>query len=261
MSSSSKFVKHYPKIPGYRLIKPRRCQVFGVGSPKTGTHSLTGIFENNFRALHEAEVKQQIELLLRHRKGLCHPGEIRRWFVDRSHRLWLDCDVSHLHGHFVADIAEAIPEAKFILTLREPRSWLDSAFNQTLGRPVGGLWAALRTAVYGEQPDRYPEQEKALQALGLYSISQYLDRWAERIERVTAAIPQEQLLILKTRELENSEDRIADFCGVDRQLLSTKEAHRFPAAKKAGVLDGIDKDYLEGLIHQRCGVLLQRYFT
>ncbi len=261
MSSSSKFVKHYPKIPGYRLIKPRRCQVFGVGSPKTGTHSLAGIFEKNFRALHEAEVKQQIELLLRHLKGLCHPGETRQWFIDRSHRLWLDCDVSHLHGHFVAEIAEAIPEAKFILTLREPRSWLDSAFNQTLGRPVGGLWAALRTAVYGDQPDDYPEQEKALQALGLYSLSQYLDRWAERIERVTAAIPQERLLILKTRELENSADRIADFCGVDRHLLSAKEAHRFPAAKKTGVLDSIDKEYLEGLIHQRCGALLQRYFT
>lgn len=261
MSSSSKFVKHYPKIPGYRLMKPRRCQVFGVGSPKTGTHSLTSIFERNFRALHEAEVKPQIELLLRHRKGLCRPGEIRQWFIDRSHRLWLDCDVSHLHGHFAADIADAIPEAKFILTLREPRSWLDSAFNQTLGRPVSGHWADLRTAVYGEKPDHYPEPEKALQALGLYPISQYLDRWAERIERVSATIPQERLLILKTRELENSAERIADFCGVDRHQLSTKEAHRFPAAKKAGVLDGIDNEYLENLVSGRCGALLKKYFT
>ena len=261
MSSSSKFVKHYPKIPGYRLMKPRRCQVFGVGSPKTGTHSLTSIFERNFRALHEADVKQQIELLLRNRKGLCRPGEIRQWFVDRSHRLWLDCDVSHLHGHFATDIAEAIPEAKFILTLREPRSWLDSAFNQTLGRPVSGHWADLRTAVYGGKPEHYPEPEKALQALGLYSISQYLDRWAERIERVSATIPQERLLILKTRELENSAERIADFCGVDRHQLSTKEAHRFPAAKKAGVLDGIDNEYLENLVSGRCGALLKKYFT
>lgn len=261
MSSSRKIIKYYPKIPGYRLIRPRRCQVFGVGSPKTGTHSLTSIFERNFRVLHEAEAKREIELVLRHRQGLCRPGEIRQWFTDRSHRLWLDCDVSHLHGHFAADIAKAIPEAKFILTLREPRSWLDSAFNQTLGRPANDHWTSLRTSIYGAIPDRYPEQEKAMPALGLYPITHYLDRWAERIERVTAAIPQERLLILKTRELENSADRIADFCGVARELLSTREAHRFPAAKKAGVLDRIDKDYVDHLIHERCGALLQQYFT
>lgn len=261
MSSPSKFIKHYPKIPGYRLIHPRRCQVFGIGSPKTGTHSLTSLFERNFRALHEAEVKLEIELFLRRHEGLCRPGEIRQWFIDRSHRLWLDCDVSHLHGFFAADIAEAIPEAKFILTLREPRSWLDSTFNQTLGRPVGGYWAKLRSAVYGEKSDHYPEQERSLQGLGLYTISQYLDLWAERIEHVASAIGQERLLILKTHELEQSADRVADFCGVDRQQLSAKEAHRFPAAKKTGALDGIDKDYVEDLIYQRCGTLLQRYFT
>ena len=100
-----------------------------------------------------------------------------------------------------------------------------------------------------------------MQANGLYPISQYLDRWAERIERVTVAISQERLLILKTRELENSAERIADFCGVDRHLLSAKEAHRFPAATKVGVLNAVDKNYLDDLIQQRCGAILEKYFA
>lgn len=260
MSLSSKFVKHYPKIPGYRLIHPRRCQVFGVGSPKTGTHSLVSVFERHFRAMHEAEVKPEIELIIRHLNGRCRPGEIRQWFIERSHRLWLECDVSHVHGFFAAQIADAIPEAKFILTLREPRSWLDSAFNQTLGRPVNHHWAQLRTAVYGELPKRYPEQEKPLQALGLYPVAHYLDRWAKRIELVTAAVPPNRLLILQTRELKTSAERIADFCGVARQLLSADEAHRFPAAKKVGVLEGLDKNYVDELIQQRCSAILGKYF-
>ena len=103
MSLSRKLSQQYPKIPGYRLLRPRRCQIFGLGSPKTGTHSLVSVFAKNFRAAHEAEVKDEIDLCLRHRQGLCHPGDIEDWFIKRSHRLWLDCDVSHLHGHFAAE--------------------------------------------------------------------------------------------------------------------------------------------------------------
>jgi len=261
MSLPTKFVKHYPKIPGYRLINPRRCQVFGVGSPKTGTHSLVSIFEPHFRTLHEAEVKQEIDLYLRHQRGQCRPGEIGQWFVDRSRRLWLDCDVSHLHGHFAGEIADAIPAAKFILTLRHPRSWLDSAFNQTLGRPVNARWEAMRTAVYGPLPEVYPEQEKSLQALGLYPIALYLDRWAQRVENVTATVPQERLLVLKTTELKHSAERIADFCGIERRLLSANEAHRYTAAKKTGSLDTIDNDYLDSLIAQRCSAILEKHFA
>lgn len=260
MSIFQKLSRHYPKIPGYRRLRPKQCQVFGVGSPKTGTHSLAGLFEKHFRTLHEAEASAEIHLFSRLHQGLCRPGEIQQWFADRSHRLWLECDVSHLHGHFAAEIAEALPEAKFILTMRDPFTWLDSSFNQSLGRPANETWARMRKLVYGELPDQYPEQEIILQKNGLYPVTALLNRWAERIERVTAAIPAERLLIIQTTELKHSAGRIADFCGINPRLLLMKRAHQFPARRKIGLLDKIDKQYLDTLVEARCGNILKHYF-
>lgn len=261
MSAFQKLSKHYPKIPGYRRFNPRRCQVFAVGSAKTGTHSLAAMFDANFRTRHEAEVNRQIALYARKDEGRCDDGEIEQWFIERSRRLWLECDVSHLHGYFASHIARALPDAKFILTLREPYSWLDSAFNQTLGRPLNHHWSAMRQQVYGRLPEIYPEQESVLQQHGLYPIAALLNRWAERIEQITQSIPAERLLIVKTRELKQSTDRIADFCGIPCRLLSAEQGHQFRAAKKIGLLDGIDRDYIDGLIQQRCGVILAKYFS
>jgi len=260
MSIFRKLSKHYPKIPGYRRLRPKHCQVYGIGSPKTGTHSLVSMFSRHFRTLHEAEVREEIGLLSRHLRGECTSGEIQRWFIERDQRLWLDCDVSHLHGYFADDIARALPEAKFILTIREPYSWLDSAFNQTLGRPPNALWEGIRRQVNGAYPETFPEQENTLQALGLYPIGHLLNRWAERIDHVTRAIPAERLLIIKTGELKQSANAIADFCGLDVHMLVAEQGHQFTAAKKAGVLDNIDKNYVDALIQQRCGEILRQYF-
>ncbi|MEO8003255.1 MAG: sulfotransferase [Arenimonas sp.] len=260
MSFFQKLSKHYPKIPGYRRLRPRRCQVFAVGSPKTGTHSLVSLFEKNFRAMHEAEAKEEIALFARYQQGLCQSGEVGQWFLERSNRFWLECDVSHLHGFFAAEIAQAIPEAKFILTLREPYAWLDSAFNQTLGRPLNSHWSKLRKLVYGPLPSAYPEQESVLQQYGLYPVAALLNRWAGRIEHITQTIPCEKLLIIKTTELKQSADKIATFCEIERKLLSAERGHQFPAAIKTGLLDKIDRAYLDNLIEQRCGKILAQYF-
>ena len=166
MSLFRNLSKHYPKIPGYRRLNPRRCQVYAVGSAKTGTHSLAAMFAPCFRARHEAEVNSEIDLFSRKAYGHCRPGEVQQWFAERSHRLWLECDVSHLHGYFAKEIAEAIPEAKFILTLRDPYSWLDSAFNQTLKQPANSHWQNLRAQLQGPLPDIYPEQETVLKEYG-----------------------------------------------------------------------------------------------
>jgi hypothetical protein len=261
MSLSRKLFRHYPKIPGYRRIRPRRCLVFGVGSPKSGTHSLATMFSERFRSLHEAEVKQEIALFSRRQQGLCADGEIGEWFTERSHRLWLDCDVSHLHGHFVAEIAEALPDAKFILTLRHPYSWLDSAFNQTLARPANELWSGIGKQLRGPLPDIYPEQESILQTHGLHPIGAQLKRWTERVERVTRAVSPERLLVIKTDELKQSAERIAGFCRIDAGLLSIDKAHQFPAAKKIGVLDSIDRDYVNALVDKHCGLIVKEYFS
>ncbi len=218
------------------------------------------MFARHFRSRHEAEVNQEIALLARKISGQCKTGEVAKWFIERSHRLWLECDVSHLHGYCVQEISEALPDAKFILTLREPYSWLDSSFNQTLKVPLNSHWAGLRKQVHGPLPESYPAPEAVLQQHGLYPIASLLNRWADRIEQVTKIVPPERLLIVKTKELKASTECIAEFCGIDSRLLSAEKSHQYAATKKIGLLEGIDRSYVDALIEQRCGELVKQYF-
>lgn len=261
MKLLERLVKHQPLIPFYRRVRPRRCQVFGIGGPKTGTHSLVGLFDRRFRALHEAEAREQIALLHRWRLGQCDSNEIQLWFTRRDHRLWLELDASHLHGHFVAEIVEALPQAKFILTLRDPYSWLESAFNQSLGRPANEHWTLLRKIVYGPLPEQFAPEEQVLQQHGLYTLQSYLNRWAERIEIVQRYVPHDRLLILHTKNIKTSTEQIADFCGVKAQELAAHRGHQFTARKKFGLLEQIDPNYLRTHVEARCGALLTQYFS
>src|SRR5262245_45459608 len=50
------------------LLLPRRFHAFGVGMPKTGTHSLAAVFER-YRALHEPERIHFMQLIMARTNG------------------------------------------------------------------------------------------------------------------------------------------------------------------------------------------------
>ncbi len=250
-----------PLIPGFRHWRPRRFQVFGVGGQKTGTHSLAAMFEHRHRAAHEYDADRHIGIVLASLQGRASDAAVADWYEARDKQLWLEADISHLHGRFVHLLPTLFPEARFILTLREIRSWLDSVFNQSLGRRANPQWTALRAAIYGAPHREHPEAERRLQDRGLYPLQNYIHSWAERIENVVGHVPPERLLLLRTEHLADQSSTLARFCDIDATRLPARAPHVYAAAEKFDLLSQIDPDYLEAKIRERCSAILSKYFS
>ena len=69
---------------------------------------------------------------------------------------------------------------------------------------------------------------------------------------VLGAIPKEQLLILNTKAIRSSENKIANFLNIDPARIDCELDHLNKAPKKYHLLEQLDKAFLEQSCKQYC---------
>ena len=99
---------------------------------KTGTVSIHAIFRKaQYRCgEHEPESRFLINKILTFYNGKIDTNEFTLYVKHRDRRLGLEMDVSHLNYHLLDILVNEFSEAKFILTIRDCYSWLDSFMDQ-----------------------------------------------------------------------------------------------------------------------------------
>ena len=115
-------------------------KVFGIGLSKTGTTSL-------YAALHRLAVRAAT---YRHLKA----AGLRGWFVgdfSEDHLAPWDAVTDLPIATYFPDLDRRYPGSKFVLTVREIESWLDSARRHWSRRPnrTKGFGRKVRMATYG----------------------------------------------------------------------------------------------------------------
>jgi len=253
------------RSPLWPLLRPRRFHVFGVGAPKTGTHSITRLFQD-FRSGHEAHGVETIELLYKWKENELSQSELRKALRHRDRTWRLECDVAHFLGPFIPYLVDLFPQAKFILTVRNPRSWLRSVIDQCINNSREHLldsmpqyrWAQLRNLYYGPPPNDYPPEETFLEGYNLHTISGFLGHWAEHNRTVLDHVPSDRLLIVRTPDISHALSRIASFVGVERDALQERQSHTYEAPERHGILKKISEQYLERKIERHCRKTIER---
>jgi len=224
-------------------------KLFGVGDEKTGTHSLAGLF-SAYRAEHEPEAHDFRPLIEQHLRGELAPGSIERYLAEKERRLHLQVDSSFLNGEVIDLLVPCYPDASYVLTVREPRSWLDSKVNQmvTYKSP---RWLELRALRHGA-PVGHPTEEQALANRGLPTLDGLLAEYARHNRRVVDHVPPARLLVLRTQDIRSHADRLAQFAGVPVESLNLARSHEFQGPVKHDVLDELDEGYLAAKIDHHC---------
>ncbi|HYG67897.1 MAG TPA: exostosin family protein, partial [Anaeromyxobacteraceae bacterium] len=161
----------------------RRLHVYGVGAPKSGTHSVANLFAPAYRSEHEPHSALTIVHLLRLFEGRYSEAAVERLLRARDRWMGLDVEAAHYMHHVVGELVRVFPEARFVLTIRDPYTWLTSAVNQSIHNyrnphPARAVWLALSDYRYGRYGFTYSPEEAALRAhKGVYPIGSYLDYW------------------------------------------------------------------------------------
>ena len=186
---------------------------------------------------------------------------------EREEYLDLEMNSCSLTRFLVDILLEEYPDAKFILTIRDCYSWLDSMLNHQnwsqSTKPVHPTWKRmndLRLHWNKEGEDEYAPEEQILAQNNLYTLNGYLSYWAQQNRKVLTTVPQDRLLVVRTHEISQEIDRIADFLGVPSETLDRTKAHSFKARQKSYFLSQIDRQFLNQKFNTHCKSLMDEFF-
>ena len=229
----------------------QRRRFYCIGLPKAGTHSLADMVTPVLRTAHEPEAELLIPFMSDARRGTLDAGDVRRFLLARDQRLNLEFESSHLLGAVTPHVAKAFPDARFILLVRECRSWIDSMINDQLNLRSWeryDSWIPVYEYYLRCEGRGFPAEERALQKLRLYPLSNYVRSWCRQILRIVDSLPSERLLTIRTGDLASTADELADFLGVRSADMDLERTHTYRAPRKHYVLDQVDGDYVSAVI-------------
>jgi hypothetical protein len=238
-----------------------RVRLYCVGTAKSGTHSISSMFCRMVRTKHEPSPKELIPTILDIGAGRLSGEPLREWVRARDQRMRLRVDSANMYYFLFDTFQQEFPDAKFLLTIRDCYSWLNSVMRHALrsSNPLP-MWVDYRKLLY--QPDLYPHapEEESLKNRGLHSIDGYLSNWAAHNNAVLTRVPETKLMVVKTNEIGARAFDIARFAGLPTQLVLSRKTHSFENPIKGNLLQEIPRDFLEKKVEQHCRPLMTRFF-
>ena len=257
-------------IPFYDILpswcfpeRQLRFKAYCVGMAKTRTTSIHAIFNSvQYRSAHEAEARFLIPKILAFEQGKINQSQLTQYVKHRDRRLGLEMDSSNINYHLIDILVKEFSEAKFILTIRDCYSWLDSLIDQHISTLTRSLFRHHRADLNDLRfrADKKPAQEEIILAnYGQYTLDGYFACWNEHNSKVLATVPEERLLVIKTREIDQNLRKIEEFLGIPLGTLP-KNVREKARKKRFNLLSQIDKDFLEAKANFHCKELMDKYF-
>lgn len=276
---SIKHSKKYTSILGgflrsshlYSKYFPRRIHLFGIGTAKSGTESISKIFSNSYRAKHEPRSDNVIRKIIKYNSGYLNDSELKNYLLKRDQQLRLEVESSHLLVHFLPQLMSLFPNSLFINTVRHPKKWLSSIIDQNLNSSINPHmkkwnimyhWWKYADLKYGPaEKEFFPKQEACLEKYhkcGVRSLNSFLDNWIWHNNFILDNVPKDKLLVIRTDDISESINLIADFCNIDRNTLSLSKSHSNKTTNKSYLLEKIDESYIDSIISKKCQKTIER---
>lgn len=226
-------------------------QAFCLGLPRSGTHSLAHLFQSNYAAQHEPLKQLTVANILDWTQGKHNDSKMRSILASRNKHLKLEFESSHFLHSAVEILVDLFPEAKFILTVREPVSWLASEINQNYTSRNSSFWVTLQQHRYQNYGNKYT-YDALVNIPSVYPISNYLAYWQAHITHVLNHVPKDRLLILDTFEIKSQLGEIASFVGADLEHLDLTQSWSGKRKPSLELYDLVDKSQVLLQISESC---------
>jgi hypothetical protein len=241
-----------------------RFQAYVVGLPKTGSTSLATIF-GNYRTGHEWQLPELLGPALARRRGELSDegflGAVGRRLVPAS----LEMDSATCHHLYVDVLRDRFPQAVFIHTIRDVRSWVSSLLDMVLRKqlarrlirvpdsPSGREYLArLTEGAYDLDADPPGDDRACLVPLMRY--------WAAHLREMAARLPPERSLRIRPRDLRERLPELARFVGVPAATLRADLFHANRASIRFDRFAAFDSDELRATYDAHCAELMADLF-
>ncbi len=250
----------------FRLVKTQRqFHVYNVGIMKTGTRSMSDLF-SHYRTLHEfmhtRTPKKMFGVITDYRLHGVGREHLQKLLRKRDNEYLLEMDSAMYHSAYVDILADVFPQAQFICTLRDCRSWLDAVLNWYRGRrdvmpqrelPYVGRFLGVNFLGIEDSRLSAPRRLERL-------VDELLRYWSEANTQVLTQLPPGRSLVVRTHELSNQLDAIAAFVGVPRETLNVAKSHENRRKRNYRIVERMDRAFMSECIQRHCAPLMEQYF-
>lgn len=267
LERNNPFLKKHHSTP--LMSSTRRFRGYCLGTPKSGTHSIAGLFTSAYASSHEPGVKEVIRHLLDWKRGRINENEVRSFLLARDEAFGLEMEASHPLARFAGILCELFPDAKVVLPIRDCYSWVHAYLDQQLyiDRQKGSHWMHLADFRHAQDVERgiveltYAEEETVMAVNGLLPLRNYLRYWASHNQFVLDQVPEDRLVVVRTKEIGAAARRIEEFFELPTGSLNDSQSHlsRFDK-KRREVLFAIDPDFVNHEVQTHCGELMDVYY-
>ena len=181
-------------------------------------------------------------------------AELRR----RSVRFHLEVDVAGWMGVFAEPLARMYPDSRVVLLLRDCFSWLDSMVDHDLRRLRTWRPDAYYRAKYLQHNDVSAPEEAPLRDAGVIPVAALLRGWTAANRRVLAGVPADQLLVVRTEDLDRSVEALAWFTGVPESTIRPVHANRNPSPTR--LLGSVPRSYVVEQAQEHCAPIMEQFW-
>ncbi len=217
---------------------------------------MAGIFSSCYRAAHEPYSKKLLTIILALQKGLISKQDFRKYVIYLDNKLQLEFNSSFLNNWQLDVLVAEFPDAKFIFTIRDCYSWLNSFINDKISSEN----ERFLNIILGKRTYQYAKEELILYEKGSYTLDALLSYWAKINNEILATVPKSRILVIRTHEISSKMDEIADFFDIPSKVLDLTKSHMNKSMEYPNILSKIDKDYLSSKVNLHCKALMDKFF-
>jgi hypothetical protein len=259
----------YRRSLPWRLTHPRPTHVLGLGTAKSGTHSIANLFKSSYRSYHELEYDLIIPYILGYIEGRIERATLIKKLQNHDRHWYPVVEVAHYFGEISSELVTAFPKARFIVTIRDCYTWLQSQISQILAvrqglntNPKLKYFIRLHEARFGSlYQASYSSEEGILHEMRLPPIDALLSHWTKHNETILRKIPEARRIIVRTGDIKSSIEKIAAFVGVSVDSLDASASYSFKRHHHPfNLWDHVNSEYIEEVAAYHCSVLMQAYF-
>ena len=211
-----------------------------------------------YNSVAEYKERESVELITAWKDGWISENTLRDYIRYRHEIGQLEMDTASFNHFYLHILVNEFPEAKFIFTIRDCYSWVNSFLRMIsrwkkhfgdIGQEMPDWMLNYGRILFGEYDwnwfNSYEDLLRNLDPL----VEMFIKSWADLNSRILELLPPERSLIVKTSEISRSQARISEFIGIPVHTL-TEHHHINMAPDKVNLLQGFSREKFEALVHQ-----------
>jgi hypothetical protein len=242
----------------------RKIHAYCVGTGRSGTTSMAGIFSSCYRTAHDNQRRELFAIIYASLKGVISKEDFRRYVLHLDNKLQLEFNSTFLNKWLLDVFVDEFPDAKFIFTIRDCYSWLNSFIFGNgpllINSKISSEEERFINAIFERDTQKQGKEEWYLFNNGFYTLDTLLSYWVKMNSEILSSLPRSRMLVVKTHEIANKKNEIADFLKISPDTLDYTKSHLHKSVKHPNVLSGIDKDHLASKVDLHCKELMDRFF-